>query len=129
MSRFVLSATFNNIPVSFNVELCVSRLGYISYLFRYVCKGSDLVTVQMVQGKQHYYKIGQIHDAQYSSASEALSGIFQFEFIDKYPPFVRLYFHVDDHHTVYFKERHQDRSVQRSIPGTKITVWSNANRT
>ncbi len=36
-----------------NVELCNSKVGSIKYLFNYVCKGSDRVTVEIetVQGK------------------------------------------------------------------------------
>ncbi len=30
-----------------NVELCVSRVGGIKYLFKYICRGSDRVTMEM----------------------------------------------------------------------------------
>ncbi len=29
-----------------NVEVCVSRVSFIKYLFKYVCKGSERVSVQ-----------------------------------------------------------------------------------
>ena len=31
-----------------NVKLCISRLGSIKYLFKYICKGSERVTVEIV---------------------------------------------------------------------------------
>ncbi len=32
-----------------NVELCVSRVGGIKYLFKYLCKGSDRITFEIAQ--------------------------------------------------------------------------------
>ncbi len=32
-----------------NIELCVSRVGGIKYLFKYICKGSDRVTMEIVE--------------------------------------------------------------------------------
>lgn len=111
-----------------NVELCVSRVGGIKYLFKYVCKDSDRVTIEMVRGEQCYVEIGHFQDARYVSASEALWRLFQFEIIDKQPTVVGLDVHLENHHTVYFREEQQQQAANRSKPGTKITEWFAANR-
>lgn len=111
-----------------NVELCVSRIGGIKYLFKYVCKGSDRVTIEMVRGEQRYDEIGHFQDARYVSASEALWRLFQFEIIDKQPTVVRLDVHLENYHTVYFREERQQQAANRPRPGTKITEWFAANR-
>ena len=66
-----------------NVELCISRVGSINSLFKYVCKGSDRVTVEIVssspdqqsgnnsEGVPIIDEIRQYQDARYISASEA----------------------------------------------------------
>lgn len=40
---------------------------------------------------------------------------------------MRLDVHLENHHTVYFKEGEQDRAMIRSKPGTTITEWFTAN--
>ncbi len=54
-----------------NVEVCVSRVGSIEYLFKYVCKGSDRVSVQFSGEARVVNEIDQFIDARYISASEA----------------------------------------------------------
>lgn len=61
----------------FVVELCVSRICGIDYLFKYVCEDSDRVSVKLVRGQQVYNKIGSFQDARYVSVSEALWKLFQ----------------------------------------------------
>ena len=66
-----------------NVELRISRVGSIKYLFKYVFKGSDRVTVEIVgapkneqngntsEGVPTIDEIPHYQDARYISASEA----------------------------------------------------------
>ncbi len=71
-----------------NVEVCVSRVGSIKYLFKYVCKGSDRVTVQFQEDGRDVNEIDRFIDARYISASEAAWRITRFEIVTKNP---RLY--------------------------------------
>lgn len=87
-----------------NVELCVSRLNGIKFLFKYACKGVDRVTIKMVRGEQHYDEIGHLQNPKFVSALEALLRLLLFEIIDKQPTVKRLYVHLENHHTVYFRE-------------------------
>ena len=59
-----------------NVELCISRVGSIKYLLKYVCKGSDRVTVEIMgryadRQSENNSEGEQYQDARYTSASEA----------------------------------------------------------
>ena len=66
-----------------NVELCISRVGSIKYLFKYVCKSSDRVTVEMVRAPKYGQhesiakgvptmdEIRHYKDTRYVSASQA----------------------------------------------------------
>lgn len=65
-----------------NLELCLSRVEEIEFLFKYVCKGCDRVTVQLVHGEQHNDKIGQFRNAWYVSPSKAIWLLLQFETIN-----------------------------------------------
>lgn len=49
----------------------MSRVGGIKKLFKYVCKSSDRVTIEIFYGEQSYDKIRHIQDAWYVSAPEA----------------------------------------------------------
>ncbi len=65
-----------------NVELCVSRVGGIKYLFKYIYKGSDRVTMEIVEETGRYNEIEQFQDARYVSASEAAWRILAFDIVD-----------------------------------------------
>ena len=66
-----------------NVELCISKVVSIKFLFKYVCKGHDRVTVELVcadtdetdgkttEGVPRIDEIRYYQDARYISASEA----------------------------------------------------------
>lgn len=111
-----------------NVELCVSRIEIIIYLFKYVCKCSDRATIEIVRGDQRRDETGHSQDARYVSASEAVWKLFQFEIIFKQLTVVRLDVHLENHHTEHFREEQQQQAVDRSRTGTKITERFAASR-
>ncbi|CDF40018.1 unnamed protein product [Chondrus crispus] len=55
-----------------NVELCVSRVGGIRYLFKYVCKGQDRVTMEITAKNECYDEISNFQDARYVEQEAAL---------------------------------------------------------
>lgn len=110
------------------VELYVSRVGGIKYLFKCVCKGSDRRTEQIVQDKQHHHEVGRFQDARYVSASEALCSLFQLKIVDRQSTVLHLDVHLGDHHSICIKEGQQNRAAQHTRPGTKFTEWFNLNQ-
>ncbi len=66
-----------------NVELCVSRVVSIKYLFKYISKGSDRGTVQFQEDARDVNEMDQFIDARYISASEAAWRIMGFEIVTK----------------------------------------------
>ncbi|CDF33944.1 ATP dependant DNA helicase PIF1 [Chondrus crispus] len=110
-----------------NVELCVSRVGGIKYLFKYVCKGRDPVTMEITAKKECYDEISNFQDARYVSASEAAWRLFSFDIVDRNPPVVRLSVHLPNHHTFYFEEGREQEAALRPASGTKLTQWFKAN--
>lgn len=87
-----------------NAELCVSRFSGIQYLFKYVDKGKDQVTVQLVREQQNYDESGHSQDALYVFASETLWRLFQFENIYKNPNVVCLDVHLENNHPYIFEK-------------------------
>ncbi|CDF40383.1 ATP dependant DNA helcase [Chondrus crispus] len=110
-----------------NVELCVSRIGGIKYLFKYVCKGPDRVTMEITAENERYDEISNFQDARYVLASEAAWRLFSFDIVDRNPPVVRLAVHLPNHYTVYFEEGREQEAALRPATGTKLTEWFKAN--
>ena len=110
-----------------NVELCVSRVGGIKYLFKYVCKGQDRVTMEIIAENECYDEVSNFQDARYVSTSEAAWRLFSFDIVGRNPPVVILAVHLPNHHTVYFEEGREQEAALRSALGTKLTEWIKAN--
>ena len=111
-----------------NFELCMSRVGSIKYLFKYVCKGSDRVTIEICRENRKYDEITTFLDARYVSASEACWRIFKFEIVQNNPHVERLEVHLQDHHTVYFAEGEEKNAVEQGGSlRTKLTAWFLSN--
>ena len=93
----------------FNVEFCVSKVGSVKYLFKYVCKGQDRVTVEVRKGPPEdedvqnklpgqpsvvIDEIKEYQDAGYLSATEADSRLRGYSIVEHNPNVVRLEEHL-----------------------------------
>ena len=101
----------------FNVELCISKVWSIKYLFKYVCKGQDRVTVEVrnITAKKDEEirapsvlenvvidEIKEYQDAMYLSATEADWRLRGNNIVEHDPSVVRFELHLDGQHIVYF---------------------------
>lgn len=102
-----------------NIYLCISRIGGIRYLFKYLCRETDKVTLQMVGGQHPYDKISTFEKEHFVSASEVVWILFQFDIVVRYPSVIGLDIHVESHHTDYFREYNKRNTLRRVMPATK----------
>ncbi|XP_068340932.1 uncharacterized protein [Pyrus communis] len=84
-----------------NVEICAS-IKSVKYLYKYVYKGPDRVTVE-VQSDPQYDEIKQFQDARWVCAPEALWKIFKFIINRIYPSVERMQIHLPNMHQVQFR--------------------------
>ncbi len=123
-----------------NVEFCISKVGSIKYLFKYVCKGSDRVTVEVrtFQPDEAHPgnprqvptidEIQQYQHARYISASEVAWILFSFPMVEHQPPVERLEVHIEGHHIIYFQECEHNKAVDTGkANSTKLMTWLQAN--
>ena len=106
-----------------NVELWIYRVGSIKYLFKYVCKGSDRVTVEILRGSKDEQSVNDpksvptvdeiqhYQDARYVSASEAAWRLFSFPIVEHEPSVERLEFHLEGQHIVYYKKGEHENAI------------------
>ncbi|KAK9705842.1 hypothetical protein RND81_07G086300 [Saponaria officinalis] len=92
-----------------NVEWC-NQSRSIKYLFKYINKGSDRVTMQSSYMRRNDQNPGQLdeikryYDCRYLSACEAVWRIFAFDIHYRNPPVQRLQFHLPDEQAVVFDD-------------------------
>ncbi|XP_074301448.1 uncharacterized protein LOC141632834 [Silene latifolia] len=117
-----------------NVEWC-NQARSIKYLFKYINKGYDRVTVSATRtnnGSQDPNQIDQIqqyYDCRYISPCEAVWRIFAFPIHYRTPPVLRLDYHLPNEQNVIFHDEDPiDEVVERSSGGrTKFTAWLEYN--
>ena len=90
-----------------HAELCISRIGSINYLFKYVCKGPDRVTVEISSLKSKADPTGLVREmptideilayqnARYISASEASWRLFSFPMVKHHQTVERPDVHLE----------------------------------
>ena len=127
----------------FNAELCISKVGSIKYLFKYVCKGLDRVTVEVRKPRNNQSaeiprkdvteevvidEIKDYQDARYLSATEADWRLRGYSIVEHNPNIVRLEVHLEGQHVVYFNEGEEQAAlVQSKNKRTKLMAWFAAN--
>lgn len=118
-----------------NVEWC-NQSRAIKYLFKYINKGCDRVTVESSfrkkndQNPDKFDQIKRWYDCRYISPCEAVWRIFGFDIHYRSPAVERLSFHLpDEQHVVFNDDDPLDVVIERpSIRKTKFLAWMDANR-
>ncbi|XP_074299942.1 uncharacterized protein LOC141631128 [Silene latifolia] len=113
-----------------NVEWC-NQSKAIKYLFKYINKGSDRVTMQSSYRRRHDQfpeqvdEIKRYYDYRYLSACEAVWRIFAFDIHYRTPAVERLQFHLPGEQSVVFDDEDPiDEVLEKSSMGvSKFLSW------
>ncbi|KAF1872320.1 hypothetical protein Lal_00016618 [Lupinus albus] len=109
----------------------------IKYLFKYINKGYDRITVVIESAEngrslneRNIDEVKQYLDCRYISLSEACWGIFGFPIHGRQPAIKRLYFHLPGEHHVYFNDNNEiDNILSRpTVSESMFTSWMEANK-
>ncbi|XP_074298433.1 uncharacterized protein LOC141629311 [Silene latifolia] len=107
-----------------NVEWC-NQSRSIKYLFKYINKESDRVTMQSSYTRRNeedpgrFYEIKRFYDCRYLSACEAAWRIFGFDIHYRTPAVERLQYHLPDEQPIVF---HDDDWVDEVVEKTSVGV-------
>lgn len=118
-----------------NVEWC-NQAGSIKYLFKYINKGADRVTLNVIQSKKvpgEDVVVDEIKhhcDCRYLSACEATWRIFQYDIHYRTPPVMRLPFHLPGQQKVVFGANDDlDDVLQKpSVASSMFLGWMEKNK-
>lgn len=113
-----------------NIEVC-NKSNCIKYLFKYVNKGPDRVTVSLsAHGEDDVDEIKQYYDCRYLSPCESVWRIFAFDIHHRWPPVQRLNFHLPKQQNIVFNDYESlDNVVHRNMEKKTIFLaWMDANR-
>ncbi|GJX10307.1 uncharacterized protein Tco_0200166, partial [Tanacetum coccineum] len=109
-----------------NVEYC-NQFGSIKYLFKYINKGPDRVTVAVEDEEKD--EINDYYDCRYLSSCEAAWRIFKFDIHHRFPAVERLPFHLPDQQSVEFDPSESiDFQLDKVSTNTsKFLAWMDCN--
>lgn len=119
-----------------NIECC-NQCTSIKYLFKYINKGYDRITAVIAPTKsedgsqvENANEIKQYHDCRYISPCEACRRIFSFPIHGRSPAVERLYFHLPNEQSVFFKDDQNIDSLlsKASVKESMFTSWIEANK-
>nr|GEW64528.1 hypothetical protein [Tanacetum cinerariifolium] len=120
-----------------NVEWC-NQSGAIKYLFKYINKGQDRVTVAFEKEKtndnppKRKDKIKEYYDYRYISACEAALRLYKFPIHYQYPPVQRLSFRLlPDEQPIVFEDDEfvEDVLLKPSVNNSQFLQWMEINKT
>ncbi|GKB99276.1 uncharacterized protein Tco_0985413 [Tanacetum coccineum] len=119
-----------------NVEWC-NQSGAIKYLFKYINKGQDRVTLAFEKEKssdnppKRKDEIKEYYDCRYISACEAAWRLYKFPIHYQYPPVQRLSFHLPDEQPIVFEDDEDVEDVlsKPSVNNSQFLQWMEINKT
>ncbi|XP_057456402.1 uncharacterized protein LOC130747469 [Lotus japonicus] len=117
-----------------NIEYC-NKSNCIKYLFKYINKGVDRVTVSMssgvpaANGLEQVDEIQQYYDCRYLSPCESIWRLFKYDIHHKWPPVKKLRFHLPRKQTVIFKDHEaiEDLFKRNVKKKTMFLAWMESN--
>nr|XP_043633374.1 uncharacterized protein LOC122604555 [Erigeron canadensis] len=122
-----------------NIEWC-NKLGAIKYLFKYINKGPDRITVGFPKKKQQSNKENQkendvdevaaFYDCRYISACEASWRLFAYDIHYQKPPVQRLSFHIKNRKPIVFDQHDQiaDVVTKHTVKDSQFIQWMECNK-
>jgi len=121
----------NRSIVPYNPKLIMKYQSHVKYLFKYIIKGVDRVTVALQQGDDECVdEIQQYYNCRYLSPSESIWRIFAFPIHSRWPSIQRLTFHMPGDQRVVFNDNSDfgvvlDRNRSKK---TMFLAWMDANK-
>ena len=115
-----------------NVEWC-NQARSIKYLFKYVNKGNDRVTIAFHANEEHNSakdEIKMYYDCRYVSPCEAIWRLFGWDIQYRYPPVERLSIHLENEQSVSFDDDSPlDEVMTRdTVHKSQFLSWLDANK-
>ncbi|XP_071725808.1 uncharacterized protein [Rutidosis leptorrhynchoides] len=121
-----------------NVEWC-NQIGSIKYLFKYINKGPDRLTVGFVKNNSSSStnnpsksndEIAEYYSCRYISACEVAWRLFEYEIVHRTPAVYRLSFHLPDQQPIVFDAESVMEVVlnKPSVGASQFLEWMNRNR-
>ncbi|XP_071708077.1 uncharacterized protein [Rutidosis leptorrhynchoides] len=110
-----------------NIKWC-NQVGAIRYLFKYIHKGDDRVTVGVYEEETD--EIKQYYDCRYVSSCEAVWRILAFDIHHRNPTVIWLAFHLEDQQSVIFDEQEliEDLLDAPSVNTSQFLEWMLCNQ-
>ena len=113
-----------------NVEI-VNSVSSVKYIYKYITKGSDRVTVKLANGEEKDISNDEIQcyvDARYMSASEAYWRLYEFPIQQMKPSVQKLPLHLEDEQVVLFQTADLNKTINQGPPKTKLTEFFRLNQ-
>ncbi|XP_004501122.1 uncharacterized protein, partial [Cicer arietinum] len=115
-----------------NVEYC-NKGNSIKYLFKYVNKGPDRATIEIsnrTENGQVLDEIKQYYECRYLAPCEAVWRTFEYDIHQRWPPVIRLSFHLENEQSVMYSENYSIQSVvaRNEELDTMFLAWFEANK-